>query len=369
MVMKRILACIVMVISTLGSMPLSSATGGKTSETKYLLVANPTARNLETLQFLIDRKIFRLNTRNTHIIGIYHKSQAYDFSASKTFLYDNKINSITLQEVDGSLDVSDIFNENDCTPVFRELFDKSIGILFFGGPDIQPVIYGEENQYSEVTDPYRHLFEVSLAFHLAGSSRNPEFKPFLEERPEYLMTGFCLGLQTMNVAGGGTLWQDIPAQVYGKLGPAETVKIDRDNLHRNYWQEINQGEQFMTINLHPIRFTEHPFFGNTIPVRKAEMPRVYSSHHQSPNDIASGYEITALSPDGKIVEGLAHSRFPHVFAVQFHPEVPALYEDREKLIFSPDDTPSTLHRIIGRKSGSFHRKYWKHISEIVKHQR
>ena len=357
-----------MIISTLEATPLSSATAGNSKSPKYLLVANPTARNLETLKFLIDRKIFRLNTRNTHIIGIYHKGQAYDFSASKNFLEDNKINYITLQEVEGSLDVSDIFGENDCSPVFRQLFDKSIGILFFGGPDIQPEIYGEENLYSEVTDPYRHLFEVSLAFHFAGSSRNPEFKPFMEGRPEYLMTGFCLGLQTMNVAGGGNLWQDIPAQVYGKAGAAETVMIDRENLHRNYWQEINRGDLFMGINLHPIQFTEHPFFGNTIPVRKTEMPRIYSSHHQSPNDIAPGYEITAISPDGKIVEGLAHNRFPHVFAVQFHPEVPALYEDREQLIFAPDDTPSTLHRIIGRKSVSFHRKYWKHISEIVKHQ-
>ena len=366
--MKRIFIWIVMIISTLEALSIFPATSGTRKGEKYLLIANPTARNLETLHFLIEHQIFRLNTRNIHIIGIYHQKQAYDFSASQKFLLENNINYIHLQEVEGTLNLSNIFGENDCTQVFGDLFDKSVGILFFGGPDIQPEIYGEENLYSEVTDPYRHLFEVSLAFHFAGSSRNPEFRPFMEERPEYLMTGFCLGLQTMNVAGGGNLWQDIPAQVYGKVGAAETVMINRENLHRNYWQEINSGGQYMTINLHPVHFTNHPFFGKTIPVRKTETPHIYSSHHQSPKVIAPGYEITAVSPDGKIVEGLAHNRFPHVFAVQFHPEVPALYEDREQLIFAPDDTPSTLHRIIGRKSVSFHRKYWKHISEIVKRQ-
>lgn len=366
--MKIILVCIVMIISTLEVSSQTHAESVSKNGTKYLLVANPTARNLETLHFLISHKIFRLNTRNVHIIGIYHRDQAYDFTASRNFISENNISYINLQEVNGALDISNIFGENECTPVFKDLFDKSIGILFFGGPDIQPEIYGEDNLYSEVTDPHRHLFEVSLAFHIAGGSGNVDFKPFLEEKPDYLMTGFCLGLQTMNVAGGGSLWQDIPAQVYGKNGPVETVKTDRENLHRNYWQEISPGEQFMTINLHPVHFTEHPFFGRIVPVRKTETPRIYSSHHQSPKDIASGYEITAVSPDGKIVEGLAHSRYPHVFAVQFHPEVPALYEDRENLIFAPDDHPSTMHKLIGRKSVSFHRKYWKHISEIVKHQ-
>lgn len=367
MIMKRIFVWIVMIISTLEALPHTPATSVTDNGTKYLLVANPTARNLETLNFLIKNKIFRLNTQNTHIIGIYHKDQAYDFTISRDYLQENNIGYIKLQEVTGSLDSSNIFGENDCTPIFRTLFDKSVGILFFGGPDIQPEIYGEDNLYSEVTDPNRHLFEISLAFHFTGGSRNQDFRPFIEDRRDYLVTGFCLGLQTMNVAGGGSLWQDIPVQVYGKTGPKETVMTDRENLHRNYWQEINPGDQYMTINLHPILFTDHPFFGETIPIRKGETPRIYSSHHQSPKDIAAGFEITAISPDGKIVEGLAHGRYPHVFAVQFHPEVPALYEDREKLIFAPDDKPSTMHKLIGRKSVSFHRKYWKHISEIVKH--
>ena len=101
-------------------------------------------------------------------------------------------------------------------------------------------------------------------------------------------------------------------------------------------------------------------------MKKNLTPRIYSSHHQSPKDIGQGFEVTAWSPDGKIVEGLAHKLFPNAFAVQFHPEVPALYEDRETWKFEPGDTPATMHRIIGKKSVQFHKKYWKHISDILR---
>lgn len=332
---------------------------------KVIVLANPTARNIEIIEFLIHRGIFSVNTEQVSFLGIFHPGQAYDFSQSQAYIDQHQLGWISLREVNGEITTEDVFRHNEFTQAFREIFGQTSGILFFGGPDIQPEIYGEENLYSDVTDPMRHLFEVSLAFHLTGSSRNAEFVPFLEERPEYLVTGFCLGMQTMNVAAGGTLWQDIPAQIYHRYTPRETVLTDRENLHRNYWQLFNQDDLFMGINLHSIRFTKHPFFGTIIGISKKSKPRIYSSHHQSPKDIAAGYEITALSPDGKVVEGMAHNRFPNVFAVQFHPEVPALYENREVWKFAPGDKPRTMHKIIGKGSVRFHRKYWEHISFII----
>jgi putative glutamine amidotransferase len=65
-----------------------------------------------------------------------------------------------------------------------------------------------------------------------------------------MVTGFCLGLQSMNVAAGGTLWQDIPAQVYKSYAPETHVRIDRNNLHRNYWQNIRDDADLMGINMH-----------------------------------------------------------------------------------------------------------------------
>ncbi|MBN2773805.1 MAG: hypothetical protein JXR31_06120, partial [Prolixibacteraceae bacterium] len=75
--------------------------------------------------------------------------------------------------------------------------------------------------------------------------------------------------------------------------------------------------------------------------------------------------ITAYSMDGKIIEGLVHSRYPNVFAVQFHPEVAALYKDLYKRKFHPDDKPMTYNDIIGKQSLRFHKIYWKHISKVL----
>lgn len=363
--MKNLTVITLLFVATMNVAGTGISAENKSAKMQQLLIANPTARNIEILRFLIENKIFRVNTQNVHFLGIYHADQTYNFDESLRFIGDNSLDWITLRKFDGNLTLENLYQNNPCTPGFRDVFENSTGIFFFGGPDIQPEAYGEENLYSEVTDPARHSFELSLAFHLLGSSRNPAFRPFLEERPDYLVTGFCLGLQTMNVAAGGTLWQDIPAQVYRKFTPQETVSTDRENIHRNYWQLIEKDEQLMTINLHPVHFSAHDFFGRTIKTKKNLTPRIYSSHHQSPKDIGQGFEVTAWSPDGKIVEGLAHSIYPNVFAVQFHPEVPALYEDREKWKFEPSDTPATMHSIIGKKSVRFHKKYWKYISLVI----
>ncbi len=331
----------------------------------YVVVPNPTCQNIETLLFLVRKGIFQLDTGRLRFLGIYHSGQAYDFSQSRRFLEGEAGGLFLLEETDGGLDEQTVYGENGCSGFFREVFRKSAGVIFMGGPDIQPALYGEENSHSEVSDPVRHLFEVSLAFHLLGGSRDPQFRPLLARRPGYLVTGFCLGLQTMNVAAGGSLIQDIPARLYGKHTPAETLETDRLNLHRNYWQLLSADKKLMGINFHPLLFTHHPFFGKTIRLSKKTRPMVYSSHHQSPGELGTGFEITALSPDGSVIEGLVHRSYPHVFAVQFHPEVPALYENRESWKFCPQDNPETFHRIIGNGGVRFHRKYWRHIGDCL----
>ena len=77
-------------------------------------------------------------------------------------------------------------------------------------------------------------------------------------------------------------------------------------------------------------------------------------------------EVTALSPDGKIIEGIVHKKYPNVFAVQFHPEVSALYEDMYVRKFHPEDEPQSYNDIIGKRSVKFHEKYWGYISDILR---
>lgn len=170
----------------------------------------------------------------------------------------------------------------------------------------------------------------------------------------------------MNVATGGTLIQDIPAEIYDAKTPEAALNEGRSNLHRNYWQTIVEDTLLMGVNLHTIQFTSHPFFSKIVDVPKRGEPRIYSSHHQATEKLGKGMVVTALSPDGKIVEGLAHKEYPNVFAVQFHPEVPALYEDMYVRKFHPEDKPMSYNDIIGKQSVKFHEKYWEHISEVLR---
>jgi putative glutamine amidotransferase len=329
-----------------------------------VVLTNPTVDNLKTIQFLTEKQIFAVPA-DVKYLCVYHPSQTYKFERTENYIAENNLTNFILSKVEGELNEQNIFAENNSTETLKKLFDESDGIIFFGGPDIPPTVWGEENTLSVVTDPGRHYFELTFLFHLLGSSRNEEHVPFLEEKPDYLVTGFCLGMQTMNVATGGSLYQDIPADLFGLTTPEEKVAQGQEYMHRNYWQEIVKDSLLMGVSLHTIQFTEHPFFGETINLDKEMRPLIYSSHHQSINQIGKGFEVTALSPDGKVIEGIAHNKYPNVFSIQFHPEVPALYENRAVKKFTPTDTPRTYHEMIGEEGLAFHKAYWAHISKAL----
>ncbi len=333
---------------------------------EYIILTNPTVWNIKTILYLYNAQLLDINSKKMKFVGVYYDEQNYDFSQTKTFIEENNLQNFFLHEIKGELNEDNLFRNNEVSIQLKKVFDNSIGVFFFGGPDIPPGVYEEENTTSVVTDPERHYFETTFLFHLLGSSRNENFIAYLKDKPNYMVTGFCLGMQTMNVATGGTLIQDIPSEIYGAETAEETVKLGRKNLHRNYWQKIVKDSLLMGINLHTIQFTDHPFFGEAINVSKNRQPRIYSSHHQAVEELGKGMIVTALSPDGKIVEGLAHNKYPNVFAVQFHPEVAALYEDMYLRKFNPEDTPMTYNDIIGKQSVKFHEKYWGFISEVLR---
>ncbi len=332
---------------------------------QYVILTNPTVRNIKTINYLVDNKLLKINTKKVNFAGVYSDDQNYDFNQTVHFLDTAGLEGFYLHEVKSELNATNLFRENNITNELKHIFDNSAGVFFFGGPDIPPQVYGEENTRSIVTDPERHYFETTFLFHLLGSSRNEQFEPFLEQNPGYFVTGFCLGMQTMNVATGGTMIQDIPAEVFGAETPDAVVKLEKSNLHCNYWNRISEDSNLMGINLHAIRFTEHPFFGKNVKVNKFSEPLIYSSHHQAIEKLGKELEITALAPDGKIIEAIAHSRYPNVFAVQFHPEVPALYEDMEQWKFHPSDSPASYHQLLGKESVKFHKQYWKFISKAL----
>jgi putative glutamine amidotransferase len=330
----------------------------------YILLAHPTVQNLETIQFLLKNNILQLT--GVDFVGVYSSAETYDYGQSVALIREPEMSRFHLQKVSGEEDTAHIYCQNKWTETFKKLFDHSVGIFFFGGPDIPPEAYRQKNLYSEVTDPNRHLFELSFLFQMLGGRQNEAFIPFLKEKPNYFVTGFCLGLQSINVATGGTLIQDIPAQKYKLVKPDEILKLKKEQLHRNYWQEISKDTLLMGISFHHIQYTAHPFFTEKVKVGKIMNPLVLSSHHQSIDELGKDLIVTATSMDGEIIEGIQHRLYPNVFAVQFHPEVPDLYLEGKKLKFAPTDTPKSYYEIIGEESREFHRKYWETISKAIK---
>lgn len=364
--MKKIVLLAIVFIISLEATPQRFFRNNSDKKKEYIILTNPTVKTLKTINFLIDNKLLKINTRKIKFVGVYFENQKYDFSQTRTFIDTSGFKNYHLHEVKGELYEKNLFEENPCTSELKNLFNHSAGTFFFGGPDIPPGIYDEKNNHAVITDPYRHYFETTFLFHLLGSSRQEDFDAFLEKNPSYFITGFCLGMQTMNVATGGTLIQDIPAEIYQAETPQAAVQINPQNLHCNYWHKIREDTLLMGINFHPVQLTDHTFFGKKVKIRPDRTPKVYSSHHQAIEKLGEGLYPTAFSPDGKVIEAVAHKHYPHVFAVQFHPEVPALYKNGPKRKFHPTDNPASYNQLIGKEGIQFHKKYWKFVSKALK---
>lgn len=166
------------------------------------------------------------------------------------------------------------------------------GLLMTGGPDVDPAYYDHERhpQLGEVNDD-RDVFEL-LLFKAALKKGMPIF-------------GICRGLQMINVAMGGTLWQDIPSDF-----PQSEL------CHR---QTDDSTTPAHDISIVPGTVTAK-VFGLT-------HTGVNSRHHQCIKDIAPELKITAWSPDSvpEMMEG--YPRYP-ILAVQSHPEIFTVHGDK-----------------------------------------
>ncbi len=166
----------------------------------------------------------------------------------------------------------------------RILLSHIDGLLLTGsGPDLAPELYGERQRYKfSVMSQRRSTFELEMA-QLARSADIP-------------LLGICGGMQAINVAFGGTLYQDIPAQVNKPL----------PHRQQHPATKLSHGVQIARGSL----------------LRKivgASAIRVNSSHHQSVKDVAPSLTISATASDG-IVEALESSRQSFFLGVQWHPE-------------------------------------------------
>jgi len=326
-----------------------------------LLVVHPTADNLRLLDQLIRQGIFPV--ADVHLLGVYHQDETYDYEKSSAYIREKNLLNMSLTEVTGALDPDDVRRKNSCTGQFRHLFAISRGALFFGGPDIPPVLYREPvHLLTLVTDPYRHLFEVSFLYHLLVRAGDPDRDPLLASRRDYLVSGICLGMQTMHVATGGTLVQDLPTEIYGAWTAEDVLSLSPHQQHRSYRGHLwNMRGEPTSYHFHPIVVQEGSFldFGTS---GREDGPMVLSSHHQGIEQPGSAWKIAAVSVDGKVIEAIQHLLYPHVFGVQFHPEKPGLFNPASLHQDASGDSVSFEQVIRGTSSYDFHLKYWQRVA-------
>ncbi len=334
-----------------------------------VLMFHPTAYNLEVVQKLVDEGLFSLD--GYHLLGVYHKGERYDYSDAKAYIDLHSATHFSLREIKGELEPENIFRKNPATGQFRELFECSNGALFMGGPDIPPVCYGEEvHLLTGVTDPFRHYVELSYLFHLLGGSQDTDWIPYLEEKKTYLVNGICLGMQTMSVATGGTIVQDIPTELYGIWKAEEILNLPPDQMHRNYMDYLNTGcEDPTSYHFHRVALEKSMILTSGIGFNKGTAPLVLSSHHQAIEKLGLGWEVSATSMDGKIIEAIQHTRYPNVLGIQFHPEKPGLFDPSIQHPVGCDSTINFQEAIENSDSYLFHVAFWKYLDNQLQKSR
>ena len=180
-------------------------------------------------------------------------------------------------------------------PLVRDLD----GLVLSGGGDLSACLYGQQpHPQSEAPDPWRDVWERSLAL-LSWVLCLPTL-------------GICRGMQLMNVALGGTIYQDLRAQ-WPRDRPALLRHRARGRVSSSNWVT------------HPVQLTRpdsrlaHAVKGKGEPGRHL-LDAVLSMHHQAVEMLAPGLEVAATAPDGLIEAFEDASPARWWVATQFHPE-------------------------------------------------
>jgi putative glutamine amidotransferase len=207
----------------------------------------------------------------------------------------------------------------DDADTLRGIYDELDGLFLPGGADIDPANYGEERHPNcDHSDPARDRVELTMA---EWALR--DHKPIL---------GVCRGLQLLNLAGGGTLWQDLEAQ------RPSSIKHDyfpfRDGHARDYLAHtvtIREGTRLAEILAGGER-------------------KVNSMHHQGIRQLASGFVVSATAPDG-LIEGIEGRGDQFLIAVQWHPEALAEKDPLTQRLFEAFTTAARDYRREREASG------------------
>ena len=177
------------------------------------------------------------------------------------------------------------------------------GLLLAGGADVDPALYGEAPSTPTLElRPERDALDFSL-FAAAEKLRAPVF-------------GICRGLQALNVALGGTLWQDLTSQRARGVPHVTNSNPDSDGDQGTHVVRVRPGASGSS-------------FASAVAALEGES--VNSRHHQGVKDLAPGLVPLAASPDD-LVEAFERPEGSFLAAVQWHPEN-LVAERKQKAMF------------------------------------
>lgn len=169
------------------------------------------------------------------------------------------------------------------TPAIEDYTALCSGFLFCGGADITPLLFGQEpvNGIGE-TNIALDIFQIRFMKHIIAAR-----KPVL---------AVCRGIQILNVACGGTVFQDLSLVPGSTLNHMQTSRSRHEISHK------------ITVEPHTIL---HGITGSTLYTN--------SFHHQALNRIGNGLTVSAHTSDG-VAEAVEMPEYPFALGVQWHPE-------------------------------------------------
>jgi putative glutamine amidotransferase len=181
-------------------------------------------------------------------------------------------------------------------PNWETVLEVVDAVILIGGGDLDPRRYAGNEAHPALhnIDPERDGSELALAHKLAHEKRLPTLC-------------ICRGMQVVNVALGGSLYEHIPDIV------PEDMHRDADAGWTVHTLKIRDGSLLAEI------------LGTTV-------VETFSGHHQALRELARALQITASAADG-IVEAVEKTDHPWFVAVQWHPEMSARDDQSQQRIF------------------------------------